>query len=103
MQDFEDRRLERGASRLMMRLRPLLHDPRFYAVTEELARGEKARRTRAHDEDLGIRPRVRLLRHSGFPPEFLSTLEGEFAAWQRSVGRLDNRREETRGRLSIAG
>ena len=52
-----------------------LHAEKFYrTVTEEFARGEKARRAGADDEDLGMGPRVGLsgfLRHSGFPPKFL--------------------------------
>ena len=73
VQDFEDRRLERRAARLMMGRGPSFHDPRRYPVTEEFARGEKARGPRADDEDLGIGPRVGLsgfLRHSGSPQSF---------------------------------
>jgi hypothetical protein len=57
-----------------MRRGPPFHDSRLYTVTEEFARGEKARGAGADDEDLGIGPRVGLsgfLRHSGFPPKFL--------------------------------
>jgi hypothetical protein len=73
VEDLKDRRLECGSPRLVMGRSPSFHDPRFYAVTKEFARSEKARRTRADDEDLSIEPRVGVsgfLRHSGFPQSF---------------------------------
>ena len=71
---FEDRRLERSAARLVMRRGPPFDDPRLHPVAKKLARGEKARGTRADDEALGIGPRVGLLRFPAtfrLPPKFL--------------------------------
>ncbi|HZZ22404.1 MAG TPA: hypothetical protein VFE60_07455 [Roseiarcus sp.] len=73
VEDLKRRGLKCGAARIVMGRRLLLDDPWPYAVTEELACGEKARGTRADDEDLSIGPGVYLsglLRHFGFPPSF---------------------------------
>ena len=53
MEHFEHRGLKGRPARLAMGAEPLLDDPRLHAMTKKLARGEKARGTRADDEDLG--------------------------------------------------
>jgi hypothetical protein len=74
IEHLEHRGLKRGSARLVMGREPLLDDPRLHAVTEELASGEKARWTRADDEDPSIGRRVVSLfgprRHSGSPRVF---------------------------------
>jgi hypothetical protein len=54
IEHFQHRRLKARPARFMMRRRPLFDDPRPYAMTQKLARGEKARGTRA-DADTGSR------------------------------------------------
>ena len=54
VEDLKRRGLKCGAARIVMGRGLLLDDPWPYAVTEEFARGEKARGTRADDEDLGM-------------------------------------------------
>ena len=108
IQRFQHRGLKCGPARLVVRRRPLLDDPRPHAVTEELARGEKARGTRADDEDLRIGPRA----SSGcaapatfrLPQSFFDTLEVacSLAIKQRrrgSSGRRRRRQQSTKSTM----
>ena len=51
VENLQDRRLDGGPARLMVRRRPALDDSRPHAVAEKLAGGEQARRAGPHDQD----------------------------------------------------
>src|ERR1700722_12891839 len=71
IENFQHRRLKARPARFMVRRRPLFDDPRPYAMTQKLARGEKARGTRADNEHFSFGRLVSNLcgfqRHLGFP------------------------------------